>query len=220
MPAAVTRLPTDTTLPGETRRQVWPAPDVTSHSLLVLTATRLFLAPASAPPPPEAVAALERGGDPTELLGPDAAAIDLEAIQQLTLVLAANTLTVRHAPPGQPPAEVAVTFATPELVDTLFAKLWRRLGDGMTLAPVRPHRWPLLRAPLLVMGTILTLTLALAVTMNAAADGSPPVRTVGLPPWLDWRVVCGVGGAAMAPAQVWAYRRVTQPPARLVVARR
>jgi MFS family permease len=219
MPAAITRLPTDTTLPGETRRQVWPMPDVTSHSLLVLTATRLFLAPASTPPSQETISSLERGGDPNELLGPDAVAIDLAAVHQLTLVLAANTLTIHYTPPGQQPTEIAVTFATPELVDTLFAKLWRRLGDGMTLHPVQPHKWSLLRAPLLVMGTILTLTLALAVTMNAAADGSPPFQTIGLPEWIDWRVVCGLGGAAMAPAQVWAYRRVTQPPARLVLAR-
>ena len=48
-------------------------------------------------------------------------------------------------------------------------------------------------------------------------DGVSPVeRLLG---WMDWRVVCGLGGAAAAGSQVWLYRRLTAPPAALEVVR-
>jgi hypothetical protein len=36
---------------------------------------------------------------------------------------------------------------------------------------------------------------------------------------MDWRVVCGLGGAAAAATQVWLVRRVTAPPAALELVR-
>ena len=43
--------------------------------------------------------------------------------------------------------------------------------------------------------------------------------TEGLARWLDWRVVCGLGGAVAAVLQVWIYRRLTQPPLSLELIR-
>ena len=56
--------PTDTTLPGETRRRIWAAPEVQSHSLVVLSALGLHLAPSMGVPREETVTALQNGGDP------------------------------------------------------------------------------------------------------------------------------------------------------------
>jgi hypothetical protein len=64
------------------------------------------------------------------------------------------------------------------------------------------------------MGGILAATAAVALTLSAADD------VAQLPGWADWRVVCGIGGAALAVVQVWLYRRLTRPPSRLVLTRR
>jgi hypothetical protein len=107
--------------------------------------------------------------------------------------------------------------------------------------PYRRDSWSLAAAPLGWLAAVLILTAVLAVTVRSfdeyaddrpggvvsvpAAgqfgspdDGaaSPLERWIG---WMDWRVVCGLGGAAAAVTQVWLYRRLTAPPRALVVVR-
>jgi hypothetical protein len=62
---------------------------------------------------------------------------------------------------------------------------------------------------------------------HAAASVNVPGDTVIVPRSplhtligsMDWRIVCVLGGAATAAAQVWLFRRVTQPPLTLEVVR-
>ena len=59
-----------TPLPAPSKRRIWAQPEVASHSLVVLTSDRLYLAPLGSDPRPETVAAITAGGDVEVLLGP------------------------------------------------------------------------------------------------------------------------------------------------------
>lgn len=216
----------DSTLPGATRRRLWAHPDVRSHSVVVLTFERLHVAPLTGAPRPEflaaTVAAIAGGDDIDDLLGPFALAVDLAAVRGVTLDLHTNALVVEYAKGGAATAALTLVFATPETADACFTKLWRRLGDGCELRPYARDAWAAARAPLaLLIGAVL-VTAALALLLSVFEDvtvaraGAPPLaplaRLIG---WMDWRAVCALGGAAMAAAQVWLYRRLTRPPAAL-----
>lgn len=199
----------DTTLPGATRRRVWHAPAVRSHSLVVLTATRLYLAPPAGSPAPEVLAALAGGADPDDLLG-TAAVVELGAVRRVRNDLLGNALVVESGPAGR----VVVTFAAAETADEVYAALWRRLGDEVVLSPYRPGSAAAAREP---VGVMLGLFLATAVLAVLAAVADDIAATLPLP---DWRWVCAAGGAVLAVAQVWLYRRLTRPPVRLELVRR
>jgi hypothetical protein len=197
---------TDTTLPAPSR-QVWHAPEVRSHSLVVLTPTRLYLTPPG------------MNAEPGDVLGLPATAIELATVRRVVHDLAADTLRVEHAAAGRS-AEATIAFATAEAADDGFAGLMRRLGPAFELAPPRPAGWAEARGPVAAMLGILAATLALALAASAA-DDFPAVTAAGkLLQAMDWRVVCGLGGAALAVVQARLYRRLTQPPARLELVRR
>jgi hypothetical protein len=234
--------PTTNTQPAApgTRRRVWAAPDLRSHGLLVLTGDRLVLSADAGPPRPEVRAAAEAGADLDDLLGPYATAVALPAVRRAKLDLIRNAVTLDYAGPAGP-ARVAVVFATPEAADACFTKLWRRLGSGSVLRPYRRADWTLAAAPLGLLIAVLVVTAVLGLTVSTfdsfAADrptgavSVPAAGRFGLPGdhpesplerwlgWMDWRVVCGLGGVAAAAAQVWLYRRLTAPPAELEVVR-
>jgi hypothetical protein len=222
----------ETTLPGATRRRVWTNPDVKSHSLVVLTFERFHVAPLTGAAKPELVAAtaaaVAGGEDIDDLLGPFAVAVDLAAVRAVALDLHTNSLIVEYAKGGTATAALTVVFATPETADACFTKLWRRLGDGYKLHPYKRDAWAAARAPLtLLIGAVL-VTAALALLLSVfedmaaaragAPDGAPasPLAPLArLLDWMDWRAVCALGGAVIAAAQVWLYRRLTRPPAAL-----
>jgi hypothetical protein len=205
----------DTTLPGSTRRRVWHAPAVKSHSLLTLTLAKLYLAPPGAPIKPDSVDAILNGADLDAAFGPLATVIDVNRIRRVKLDLLANALTieyVRPTPAGSgavpvPPVPVAIEFADYETADEVFTKLWRRLGDRFGVKQHRPDPWNVARVPVAAMCGVLAATLGLALTVNAVADGGTPIA--------DWRWVAAAGGAALAGLQVWLVRRLNRPPVRL-----
>lgn len=223
----------DTKIPGSTRRRVWAHPDVTSHSLAVLTFSRLYLAPLAGAPKAELLAAIENGGDLEKLLGPLAVVVELISVSRLKLDLLSNALVVEYVSGGLGTSRLRVVFATPEAADLCFTKFWRRLGDGYTLQPYKRDAWALARAPLAILAAALVTTAVLVfvlstfedmATARAAqiADGQRPSARTPLE-WLlgglDWRAVCAVGGLAAGLSQVWLYRRFTQPPRSLEVTR-
>jgi hypothetical protein len=231
----------DTTLPGSTSRRIWAHPEVTSHSLVVLTLARLHAAPLAGSPQPETVAAAETALDFDELLGPLAVAIDLPSVRHVKLDLLTNSLLIEYTRTDTDTSRLTLVFATPEAADMCYTKLWRRLGDGFKLQPYKKDSWSLAREPLvLLIGALLTTAL-LAVVLSvyedmasaraameagkmelSASDGAkPPPKTVmeWLLGWMDWRVVCAFGGVVAAVAQVWLYRRLTRPPVSLELAR-
>lgn len=240
MPAAYD-VTLETTLPGHTRRRVWAYPELSSHSLAVLTFERLCLAPLAGAPRAELVAAVEAGGNLEDLLGPLAVTVELIAVRRLTLDLLTNSLAVEYVAGGLGTSKLTVTFATPETADACFTKLWRRLGDGYALQPHARDAWSLARAPLLMLVGVLLVTAALALTLSvfedmASARAAARVSTPGLGGLdgakplpkspleallggLDWRAVCAAGGVAAGASQVWLYRRLTRPPVRLDVLR-
>lgn len=201
---------TDTVFPGFTRRRVWRAPEVRSHALVVLTATRLYLVPLGVTPP----AAVEDAADLDAALGPTATVIELAAVRRLTHDLLAFTLRLECA--ARP---TVARFASAEAADAAFAMLWRRLGAAFALAPPRPDPWAAARGPVAVLAGLLTATLALALAVSAA-DDLPAHPAAAALRTMDWRVVCGVGGAALAVVQAVLYRRLTRPPTRLDLTRR
>lgn len=237
---ALTALPLDVAVPGNTRRRLWKQPELKSHSLLVLTLDQLRLAPLSGPPRPETVAAIEAGGDLDDLLGPLATAISLAAVRRVNLDLLANSVVLEYAGAGRGTSRLVIVFTTPEAADACFTRLWRRMGEGCELLPYRPDTWGLAKSPVAMLAAVLLTTLALALVLGvyeetAAARAAavsvpsagefgtpvdlPPAPARVLPTWLNWKTVCGFGGVAAAVSQVWLYRRLTQPPVRLELIR-
>jgi hypothetical protein len=219
MPALTTPAqPSATAPPGLVRRRVWAAPVVRSHSLVVLTLPRLYLAPPAGAPDPQTVAAVERGGDVEAALGPRATVVDLAAVRRVRHDLLTNTLHVEYAA-GRETATAAVTFATAEAADAAFSKLWRRLGDGFALTPFRPDPWAAARRPAAAILAVLAAAGALAVGLNALDDLAAAKHWAAAGRLPDWRVVCGLAGAAAAGLTVRLYRRLTRPPERLDLVR-
>jgi hypothetical protein len=225
--------PPETELPGVNRRRVWAHPELASHALAVLTFERLHLAPLGGNVPDAAAA--EAGGDLGELLGPDAAVIDLAGVHRLHLDLLANAIAIDHATNGRA-ERLTVAFASPEAADACFTKLWHRLGGGFQLLPYRRDPWSAARSPLVLLFGALLATAILATTLSVYED-TASVRAAArlqapepdaVPPdspleqllnRLDWRWACAAGGAVAALAQVWLYRRVTRPPVALELTR-
>lgn len=203
---------TDTVFPGFTRRRVWRAPEVRSHSLVVLTATRLYLVPPGVDPPAD----VEDTPDLGEALGPAATSIELSAARRLTHDMLAFTLRLECADEDRP---TVLTFTTAEPADAVFAMIWRRLGAEFELTPPRPDPWAVARVPVAVLAGLLIATLTLALAASAAADLPANPVTSALRA-MEWRAVCGFGGAALAVVQAILYRRLTRPPARLALTRR
>lgn len=223
------RPPLDAGLPF--KRRVWSYPELQSHSLLTLTLGELYLAPNTGEPRTEAVAAAGADGDLDELFGPLATVIELAAVQRAKLDLLTNSLTLDIVRARHTVSRIVLAFATPEAADSCFSRIWRRLGDGCKLLSHRPDWRPLARLPLLSLVLVLAITAILSLALSAADDmpatgaaasvnvpGEPLVLSGPLGK-LDWRWVCGAGGAAAAVTQVWLYRRLTQPPVSLEVIR-
>lgn len=215
----------DTTLPGLTRRRVWSAPAVLSHSLLALTFQRLYLAPAGQPVRSDIVKTIENGGDLESIFGPFGTVVELASINRVRFDLLKNSLTLEYPqyrglavrPRGDSArAQVVIEFANHEAADEVYTKIWRRLGDRMALKPYRRDFWEMGRTPAALMVGVLLATTLLAVAANSAADEGQSESGVlaGLQSF-DWRWVCGLGGGILALLQVWVYRLFIQPPTRL-----
>src|SRR5438105_3867493 len=102
----------------------------------------------------KAYPATPRVFDLDEPLDPHIAGIDLAAVRRMTLDLLANAVHIESA--GSRPIDL--TFATPEEADTIFSRIWRRLGDNCRLQPYRRSWWSLARMPLTFLGAILAAT--------------------------------------------------------------
>ena len=228
-------------LPAASKRRIWSHPEAASHSLVVLTPDRLYLAPLGSDPRPETVNAITAGGDVDRLLGPLATSIDLVGMQRVRLDLLSNSLHIDSVGRYNT-SSATVTFATPEAADACFTKTWRRLGDGMKLNDYQRDKTALARAPLtlLVMSLLITAALAIVISVfedfgaaREAAEGGavavgplgervdaiPKTPLEGLIGWMDWRVICAIGGTVAAASQVWLYRRLTTPPVALELVR-
>lgn len=229
--------PTAETSLAHLRRRVWKHPELRSHSLLVLTIDELHLTPLAGDPKPETVAAVERGVALDEVLGPLATVVELSAVTRARLDLLTNSLVIEYGT-GVRRGRLVVSFSTPEAADVCFTKLWRRLGDGCQLVRQEDDWWATARGPALVLIAVFAVTALLAMGLHlfedSAARGSVSVAGAAGPGthaplprspldavsgWLNWKVVCGVGGAVAAVVQVWLYRRVTRPPAALELVR-
>ena len=231
-------LPLETTLPGHIRRRVWSHPELSSHSVVVLTFDRLYMAALTGSPKPELMAAIESGADLDELLGPLTTVIDLPAIRQLSLDLLTNSLNVEYSGNGSAKGRLRLTFSNPEAADACFTKIWRRLGDGFQLVPYKKDSWQSIRGPLGLLAVVLLATAVLSGLMSVYQDMASPrqaqaashsetaavhefanSRWNSLSKILNWRVICGLGGIGAACAQVWMYRRLTTPPVSLELIR-
>lgn len=224
-----------------TRVRLWSRPELASHALIVLTADRLYLTPAAVTPSPEVLQALSTGADPEDWLGPGVLTIDLVAVRRVRHDLTANTLTVDYLGEAFTTLSQKIAFTTATAADACFTKLWRRLGDGFRLQQPARRGWVAARAPLVLLGLTLAATAFLVLLLSvfedlaaardlarhdprglAALGSSVPLPPTPLEPllgWLDWRLVCGVGGAVAAVSQVWLYRRLTAPPTWLELVR-
>lgn len=240
MPASSSpRLVTASGLP--TRVRLWSRPELASHALVVLTTDRLYLIPAAVTPSSELLQALSAGADPEDWLGPGVLAIDLLTVRRVRLDLTANTLTVDYLGGAFTTLTQKITFAAAAPADACFTKLWRRLGHGFRLQQPARGGWGAARTPLILLGLTLATTAFLVLLLSvfedlavardlarhhprglAALGSSPPLPPTPLElllGWLDWRLVCGVGGAVAAVCQVWLYRRLTVPPTWLELVR-
>jgi hypothetical protein len=228
--------------PALGKRRLWSQPELTSHSLLVLTPDHVYLAAIGSDPKAETLAAITAGADIEKHLGPLATTIDLTGVCRVKLDLLTNSLNVDYNSREYSTGRATLTFATPEAADACFTKMWRRLGNGMKLNDYQRDKVQLARAPLMVLFFSLVITAALALLISVFEDFStaragaeagevavgplgervdtiPKTPLEGLIGWLNWKVVCAIGGAVAAASQVWLYRRLTTPPASLELIR-
>jgi hypothetical protein len=219
MPAANANYP-EAASPDRNRRRIWTRPTVTSHAFLVLTPDQLYLAPEAGEPNPELLAVIQDGADLNDTLGQQTVVVDLVTVRHVKLDLLTNSILVEYTAGGRA-AEERLTFATPEAADACFSKVWRRLGEGLRLVPYERDTWALCRGPLLLLLGALLATGALTLVLSVIADMGPGERpaAAALVGWLDWRLVCAVGGMFAAASQVWLFRRLTTPPAALELTR-
>lgn len=224
MPTLVLDPAIDTTIPGLTRRRIWHAPAVRSHSLIALTLTKLYLAPPTVSVNPQLVQRIQNGADIETTLGEFVTTIELASIHRVKFDLVLNTLAIEynsrssHTQLGGNSGtlghgcRVVLAFTSHESADEVYTKLWRRLGERFELKAHRRDSWDLARFPVAVMAGILVLTTVFGILGNAAADTERNNSFWKLFASYDWRVVCGIGGATLAMLQMWLYRRLTQPP--------
>lgn len=217
--------PVDQTLPpGFAKRRVWIAPQITSHSAVILTPIRLYLAPGSSPPPADMIASVTAGSDPANVFGPLVTTIHLGAVRSVTHDLLTNTVNIDSdmsgGNTGSWTSRASIAFADAEQADAMFTKLWRRLGDEFKIRPDHPPLMQMAQLPLTVLLGIILATAILAVLANMAADFG-----ANAPAWIkslqstNWQTIAFCGGIASAIVQVWLYRRLTRPPVRLELAK-
>jgi hypothetical protein len=236
MPFAVKSV-LDTTLPGQTARQVWHGADLRSHALLVLTYSRLYVLPAGRAVTPGVLQAVKGQGDPDAVLGPAATVIELAALRRVVADLAADTVHLEAVGTGSGVKRVSLVFASAEVADAVFTGLWKKAGDGFHLTPFKLEGWAAAQAPVLAMIGVGLAMLGLGIGLSGLEEYAvgraefpdKPVSAVSkalLDPLarllggLNWKWVCGFGGGVLAVLQVWLYRRLTAPPARLELVRK
>jgi hypothetical protein len=210
----------DTSLPGLTRRRIWQMPAVRSHSLITLTLAKLYLAPLADTVKPETVQAIENGADLEATFGPLGTVVDLDKVQRVKLDLIQNTLVLEYArsvpsgsgASGMPLARVVMEFVSAETADEVYSKVWRRLSDQLEQRENKNNGWELARVPVAFTAGILLATLSLSLVANAVADTQAASGLLKPFASADWRIVCGIGGVAMAAIQIWLYRRMNRPP--------
>lgn len=214
----------DTTVPGHTRRRIWLAPAIQSHSLVVLTLTKISLAPPAVKVNPQLAQRIQNGADIEETLGDLVTTIDISAIQRVKFDLVSNTLSIEyHVHSGRgshngnkgQACRAVLAFSGHDPADEVYTKLWRRLGERFELKTIRRDAWDLARFPVAVMAGILLLTTVFGILGNAASDTSQSTSFWRHFATYDWRLVCGLGGGSLAVMQMWLYRRLTQPPKEL-----
>ena len=209
-----------TQLPSFDKRRIWIAPLVSSHSAIILTATKLYLVPGLTPPPADHVSAVMNGAEPGSRFGQMMTVVTLGAVRSVTHDLLENRVHIDSragsGSTGEWTSRVTISFTEAEPADALFAKLWRRLGDEFKLRPDRPPNSKAVQLPFVALFGILISTAVLGFAANSAADlgrATPsllsPLRSI------DWRWIAVFGGIAAAIVQVWLYRRLTRPPVRL-----
>jgi len=222
----------DTTVPGLTRRRIWLAPAIQSHSMVVLTLTKISLAPAAITVSPQVAQRIQNGADIESTLGDLITTIDISTIHRVKFDLVTNSLTIEyhlqasrqtrggHTGNLGQACRVVLAFAEHDPADEVYTKLWRRLGERFELKKLSRDPWELARFPVAVMGGILVLTTVFGILGNAATDAEQTTSFWRHFASYDWRMVCGFGGASLAVLQVWLYRRLTQPPKELELALR
>lgn len=222
MPALIADSPA-LTPPFAARRCAWTRPDLQSHGVLVIARSEMFLSPASTEPQSDRIRDDLDDSALAELLGPG---VPLESIRGAKLDLLQNTIQLDLCS-----GRVELRFSTAKAADTCFTQLWRRLVPRLRLNTPQASRWNQARLPLTVLGAILAIVGGLALSISVvddlpatgeAASVNVPGGPVAVPDamhtligWMDWRVVCGLGGVAAAAAQVWLLRRISQPPTTL-----
>jgi hypothetical protein len=223
MPTVLDRVLLDTTLPGANARRVWVAPGVSSHSVLVMTPSRLYAVANDHIPSRETLSAIDAGADLETLFAEHATPILLFELTHVELDLQAWTIELRTGF-----AEYRLTFTEAETADDVFAKLLHRTRDRLQLVGALPNRFAAIRTPLGVLFGIWLATLLLALTISAAADlapppGDPEQANSWFTIWLqvlakfDWRHICAAGGIAAGWAQIEIYQRYRRPPGRLTL---
>ncbi|MFO0937947.1 MAG: hypothetical protein U0798_15705 [Gemmataceae bacterium] len=207
-------------LHSSSRRRVWVAPHVTSHAAIILTGNTLYLVSGTTPPSPEIVQAIHNGADPVDYFGQMVIVVSLSSIRLVSHDLLTNSIHLEtqagSGSTGVWSSRSTIVFTNSESADSLFAKLWRRLGTQFKLRQDRPSMAQWIPTPLAAVAGIILTTLVLILLVNYLSDlGTSLPSGLAFVKSIQWRWIAVTGGTLAAVVQVWIYRRATQPPVRL-----
>lgn len=223
-PSLLTGTNSQQTLPTFNKHRVWSFPEIQSHAVVVLTASKMYIVPGNAAPPEDKVRQLENGADPVDLFGSFVTIVKLEFVKKVVHELLTNEVQLEMNVSSQSGAwisRVDLKFKESDSADAMFTKIWRRLGDQFVVRPDRPTTAKAIQAPLFGLGVVLVLTAMFVWMANAAADFGTNVPVL-LSPFknIDWKVIAIFGGILAALMQVWLYRSWTTPPNKLELIRK
>lgn len=225
MSPAVLHLLPDTTLPGLTTRRIWQESELYSPGLILLTVNRLYIRSEPLSLSQSDLQRLLIGGNVDEQLGPTTQMYPLTDLDHAALDL--ETYTVRLIFRGDRPQPELLRFRSAAVADDFFTKLARRVQEQFQ--PIVPKFDVLqaMRTPIAAMFGVVTGMVTMNLLANSYADLSEYRFLLGdqsfeLPGWYAWadrffqifppRLMGTLSGAVLAILQLWAYRRLTQPP--------
>lgn len=225
MSPAVMQLLPETAIPGLTTRRLWQAPELRSPGFVLLTVNKLYRAEEARELSESEIQQLILGNRPDILEHPSVRVFELSELREARIELETGRCHVCF-----PRHHLVLDFDKPESADDFFAKFARRVQEHHEVIVPKADVLKAMRSPLVAMFGVLCFMIAHKLVSLSYRDLTESrflwnASAVELPAWYPAvdhffqtfppEFVGSLSGVVLALLQLWAYRRLTQPPAEL-----